>query len=96
MPLEEHLLERRAGLLASKLTSQIQSLSQTLVPKGSRVPFTQQMSKPEALRWWQQHIGDEFGKKVLGRMTAQDQLELYNALSQAQTEREAGYGGPPT
>jgi hypothetical protein len=79
----QHILEHRAHLLADALLARKKLLVEMLAPKGKRPLFTEQLSKPEALRWWQKHRYDALGKQVLDRMQPGDVMELDQALSQA-------------
>jgi hypothetical protein len=79
----EHPLERRAKLLAGKLSARKEMITTALAPKGKRPPFTEQLSKPDALAWWQKHRYDNLGQKVLRQMRANDIFELDAALMQA-------------
>ena len=88
----EHILERRAHLLAGKLSARRDLLVQALAPKGQRPPFTEQMSKPEAVAWWRAHRYDDLGKQVLDRMGPADVMELDQALSQANEAQMGGWG----
>ena len=83
MPGIDHVLERRAHLLAGKLAGRKQTLTQAVAPPGQRPPFTTQMTKREALTWWREHFDDDLGKKVRERMNPESQMELQLALSQA-------------
>lgn len=78
-----HILERRASLLAGRLAAQRNIVRDTLAPAGQRKPFTQQLSKREALAFWRQHRYDATGQQVLATMRPEDVLELDLALSQA-------------
>ena len=77
-----HVLERRATLLAGKLTARKRILVQSLAPKGQRPPFTEQLSKADALAFWQAHRNDQQGAEVLARMNDVDIAELDAALAQ--------------
>lgn len=91
MPDIDHPLERRAHLLAGRLSARKEMLVQAVAPPGTRPLFTEQMSKPQALAWWQKHRFDDLGKKVVGQMKPEDILELDQALSQA--NEAAMFGG---
>lgn len=84
-----HVLERRATLLAGKLTARKQMLVESLSPKGQRPPFTEQLSKADALAFWQKHRNDQQGAEVLARMNDVDIAELDAALAQS---GGGGYG----
>lgn len=87
----EHLLERRARMLADGMLARKNMLTQALLPKGSRPPFTQQLSEKDALSFWQRNRHSALGKKVLERMSTEDILELDLALSKAaEGELDAG------
>lgn len=76
----EHVLERRAALLASRLTAQREVVRRALTPEGERPPFTRQLAKPDALAWWREHRHDDLGQRVLARLRPADVLELDAAL----------------
>lgn len=88
----DNVLERRAKLLAGRLTARVDLVRNAVAPKGQRPPFTTQMSKPEALAWWQKNFDTDLGAKVKANMTPEAQLELTLALSQA-NEAEMFGGG---
>jgi len=79
----DHVLERRAHLLAGRLAGRKQILTQAVAPAGQRPPFTTQMTKREALSWWREHFDDDLGKKLRQQMDPESQMELQLALSQA-------------
>ena len=83
MPEVDHVLERRAHLLAGRLSGRLTTLKTAVAPPGQRPPFTTQMSQREALTWWREHFDDDLGKKVRERMNPESQMELQLALSQA-------------
>jgi hypothetical protein len=69
-------------MLRDALKSRRALVTQAITPKGERPPFTEQLSVPDAQRWWSKHRYDDLGKQVLGRMSPQDVLELDQALAQ--------------
>ena len=87
---EEHLLERRVTALADAIRNRRQLLANALMPASKRPLFTKQLSKPEALAFWQQHRFDDVGKQVLANMQPEDIMELDLALDSAS---EPGIGG---
>ena len=89
----DHLLERRAKLLASKLTARKDLLRQTLAPPGQRPPFTQQLSRPEALAFHRQHRYDPAYADYYKRLGPEGILELDNALAQANEQGMLGLRG---
>jgi hypothetical protein len=91
MPIE-HRLETRAHLLAERLSHEKATIVEALRPEGKRTLFSKQLSKPEALKFWQQHRFDEIGAQVLARMSPSDVMELDAALTQA---NEAEMYAPP-
>jgi len=87
-----HILERRASLLAGRMTARRDVLRDTLAPPGQRRPFTEQLSKADALAFWRQHRYDATGQQAMAGWQPQDVLELDLALSQA-NEAELFGGG---
>jgi hypothetical protein len=57
------------------------TLKQAVAPPGQRPPFTEQLTKREAVAFWQQHRYDSTGAEVLARMKPADILELDTALA---------------
>ncbi len=88
----DNVLERRANLLAGKLTQRRDLIRQTLAPPGQRPPFTTQLNHREALAFWRQHWSDDLGQQVKAGMAPQDLLELQLALSRANEEEMFGDG----
>ena len=88
----DSVLERRAELLTGRLKARVELVRQAVAPKGQRPPFTTQMSKPEALAWWQAHFHDDLGAKVKANMTPEAQMELTVALSRANEAEMWGDG----
>jgi len=89
----EHRLETRAHLLAERITHDRQTIVDALTPDGKRTLFAKQLSKPEALRFWQAHRFDDIGKQVLARMSPSDVMELDQALTQAAEAQMYGQEG---
>ena len=79
----ENMLERRVASLSAAIQARRQLYADALRPKGQRPAFTQQLSRPEALAWWQQHRYDDLGKQVLANMQPDGVMELDLALSKA-------------
>jgi hypothetical protein len=84
-----HVLERRASLLAQKMQRRVQVLKEFMAPEGARPPFTQQLQRPQALRWWQEHRYDHLGAQVLQAMRPQDIAELDLALIEMNEQGQA-------
>lgn len=85
-----HTLERRSHLLAERIKSRVRMIADSITPKGERIPYTVQMSKAEALQFWQKNINTPTGKRLLEQMPPLDQLELQQALFHATQEVEDG------
>lgn len=83
MPHTDHVLERRAHMLSDRISARITTIRNAIAPEGARPPFTEQLSKPDALSWWQQHFHDDLGQKVKASMSPESVMELTKALSQA-------------
>ncbi len=83
-----HILDQIKAEMANQLRSQREVLRDFLAPKRSRRPFTEQLSRREALEWWRAHIDDEYGKQALQRMDPLSVIELHQALSQAETQQQ--------
>jgi hypothetical protein len=79
----DNILERRAHMLAGRLSKNTQMLRDALAPPGQRPPFTEQMTKADAVTWWRAHRFDKYGQDVVARMQPADVMELDQALSQA-------------
>ena len=89
----DNVLERRAHMLAGKLTKNKEMLRDALAPPGQRPPFTEQMTKREAIGWWREHRFDKYGQEVTSRMKPVDVMELDRALSQANEADMMGQNG---
>lgn len=79
-----HLFERRVKLLAGRLQKDKALLVQAIAPPGQRPPFTEQLSKRDALNFWRAHRQDGIGKEALSRMKPEAIMELDLALAQAE------------
>ena len=79
----EHLIERRVSALADAILARKQLITSALMPVSQRPLFTKQLSKTEALSFWQEHRFDDIGQQVLANMQPEDVMELDLALSQA-------------
>lgn len=73
---EQHPLERRSALLRDRVVAQRDALRDYIAPARERPPFTEHLPREEALDWWEQHIGDEFGKKLLEAMAPDQVMKL--------------------
>jgi len=88
----ENMLERRAAMLAGRISARKKRLREALAPPGQRPPFTKQLTKQEALEFWRLHRHDETGAEVLARMSDLEIAELDTALAQMGVP----YGGQPS
>jgi hypothetical protein len=79
---EQHPLERRSALLRDRAVAQRDALRNYIAGPGERQPFTEHLPREQALDWWEQHIGDEFGKKLLDAMAPDRVMKLRAELGQ--------------
>jgi hypothetical protein len=89
---EQHPLERRSALLRDRAVAQRDALRDYIGGSGERAPFTEHLPKEAALDWWEQHIGDEYGKKLLEAMAPEKVMRLRAELGRRIAERR-GLGG---
>lgn len=83
-------LERRAELLGGKIKARRELIRQAIAPPNQRPPFTEQMTKPEALSWWMANRDTEYGREVLQTMKPDAIMELDLALAQARQGQPFG------
>ena len=86
----EHILEKRSHLLAQRLTARVNLIRQAVAPSGERPPFSVQLSKKDALKFWREHWNDDIGKQALAYMTPTAIMELNVALSKANEQVQQG------
>ena len=79
---DQHPLERRSALLATRAVALRDALRDYIAPRGDRPPFTTHLPASQALDWWEQHIGDEYGKKLLDAMAPDQVMRLRTELGQ--------------
>mgnify|MGYP001560637583 CR=1 len=84
----EHIIERRVVALADAIRARRQLITNALLPSNQRPLFTKQLSKKDAMAFWQQHRFDDVGKQVSANMKPEDVMELDLALSQANEPTE--------
>lgn len=93
MAVPQHRLEQRASSLGRLMKRRVEIYRAAIAPSGERLPFTQQLSKPEALSFWQQHRYDQTGAQVIASWPddVRDQrvMELDAALAQQNANRRA-------
>ncbi len=82
MPEIPNVLERRASMLAGRISARKEIIRDAFAPPGQRPPFTEQLTRAEALDFWRRHRHDRVGAEVLARMRDQDIVELDAALAQ--------------
>jgi len=90
VPDTPYRVERRAALLSERITQRRQTLRDAYSPPGQRPPFTQTLSRRDALTWWRQHRSDDVGKQVLDRMSPNDIMNLDLALAKANEVEQFG------
>ena len=73
-------------MLSARIKARKTLIQNAITPKGSRPPFTQQLSQANALEWWMKHRYDDLGQQVLSNMQPADVMELDRALSQRISE----------
>ena len=82
----EHRLETRKNLLAGRIKERIASIKMAVAPPGQRLPFTQQLTRRDALAFWTRHRYDPIGQKVINSWPEDRRqamtLELDAALAQ--------------
>ena len=81
MTTSQHPLERRATLLAGKLTQRIGDIGQSLQAAQGRIPFSTKLPQADALKWWSQHRYDSYGQQALKNLQPQDVMSLDLALT---------------
>lgn len=86
----QHILERRAGMLADRLTKSITDLSTSLQAANGRVPFKTKLSTGTALDWWSKNINTPLGQRALSSLDPLSVMKLHTALSQFQNKNEFG------
>lgn len=92
MAQNDHRLEQRSALLATRVQERIKAVTDALSPPGQRRPFTVEQSRNDALAWWSENFGTPTGKKVMANWSPEDIGQLQVDLAQWQAERQ-GYGG---
>jgi hypothetical protein len=78
----EYPVEQRVSALAGGIRTAISTIADTLRPPGGRAPFTQRLSRTDALDWWAQHRRDELGAAALQAMPPQAIAQLDVELGQ--------------
>ena len=68
MAKQDHILERRANVLAQKMQARIGDMALALQAADGRIPFQTKLSKGDALDWWSQHRYDTLGQQALAGM----------------------------
>lgn len=81
MPEPEHIVERRATMLAQKMERRVDILRQFLTPAGARPPFTQMLQEENALKFWMAHRYDDLGARALQHLQPHEIAELDTALA---------------
>ena len=82
-----HRLEKRARMLASRMTQIKDGLTSQLDGR----PFTEAKTRTAALDWWARHRNDQYGAEVLRRMDPVQIAELDQSLY-AHVNREVPIG----
>jgi hypothetical protein len=90
-----HRLETRARTLTARLNERVTAFRDALAPPGQRPPFTEAMSRAQALQWWAKHRLDDLGKQALARYTPDQVAELDAELARHLTaQQDAGLVRP--
>lgn len=95
----QHILERRAGLLADKLKKNMNDLTESLQAAGGRIPFKTKLSKGSALDWWAQHRYDQLGQRALSSLDPASIMSLDAELAKYNQSQDQGLptiGNAPT
>lgn len=78
----DHVVERRAELLADAIGYRIDLLAGFLAPKGRGPVFTERLRTRDAAAFWLRHRYDDIGRKVLAQWDPEQVMELDRALSE--------------
>jgi len=90
MPEPQHVLDRRATMLGSRIQSQIASLARAFRPKGSTPAFSEALPRQKALAWWSRNIDQPEGQRQLAKYDPITQMDLRRQLASYQPD-EPGY-----
>ncbi len=85
----QHVMERRAELLANAIEHRVQVMTDFLQPPGQPPVFSQKVSRREWLEFWRLHRTDEVGAQVLSTWTPEQIMALDTALGQPQVQQQA-------
>src|SRR5262245_44117717 len=88
MAAPQHPLERRAALLAGRITSRMTDLTDSLVSAQGRRPFTDLKSRPDALAWWRENRYNQYGLRALATLPPEAVTSLDAALAQGQQQQQ--------
>ncbi|MDA8219403.1 MAG: hypothetical protein M0Z94_17505 [Dehalococcoidales bacterium] len=84
----DHVMERRAELLAEAIRHRIEVMADFLMPPGEPPVFSSRVSRRDALAFWTKHRYDQIGAQVLSRWSPEQIMALDAELAksrQAQT-----------
>lgn len=84
----QHVMERRASLLANAIEHRVQVMADFLMPPGQPPVFSKRVSRREALAFWTKHRYDQIGAAVLSRWTPEQVMQLDAELAKANGQGE--------
>ena len=91
----QHVIDRRADLLAEAILHQVEVRAAMLNPVGGKPPFTDQVTTDEAFAFWSKYRYEPQGKAAISRMTPLQIAELDAWLTQEVNARQqAATPGP--
>lgn len=95
---QQHILERRANLIAQKLEQRVQDMTIALQAADGRLPFHTKLSRGDALDWWMKHRYDSLGQQVIQKLPPMAVFNLDAELAK-RVEQKQSQGipieGPP-
>lgn len=80
MPGPQHVLDRRAQMMAARIQQQAEMLARSLRPPNSAPFGTQALPERQAMEWWDANIDNEYGQRELKRYGPLDQMDLRRNL----------------
>lgn len=76
----QHRLSNRATMLAGRIGQRKALIRDMMAPTGTAV-FSERLSQPDALAFWQKNRTNEVGAAILANWKPEQILELDNRLS---------------
>ncbi len=82
MPDPKHSLEQDRDELALQLDEYKTAIVEALRGPNGRPLFTRQLTKSQALAWWQQNYDTPYGRQLYEQKTPEQRMELDRELAQ--------------